>query len=63
MNVPCYDEFLVYTTKDDMLFFMESVIKETGITNSEFLKNKCMEHFGLHYEDVIMDILEEYEYL
>lgn len=63
MHVPYYDEFLVYTTKDDILFFMESVIKESEILNPESVKNKCMEHFGLHYEDVIMDILEEYEYL
>jgi hypothetical protein len=67
MFIPYYDEFLIYTTEDEILEFIES-IKDTGLIigdnglDKEDVINICIEHFGENLHDSIEYIVYEYEF-
>lgn len=54
-----YDEFNIYTNVDDLEIFVENLLTQ-GIELKEEVYNKCLEHFGGDFKDVI-DIFFEYE--
>lgn len=59
MFIPYYDEFLIYTTKDEILEFIESIIKK-GLTCKEDIIDICIENFGKDLKDQIEYIVYEF---
>lgn len=55
-----YDEFLIYTTKDEILEFIESIIKK-GLTRKKYIIDVCIEHFGSNLDVQIKYIVNEFE--
>lgn len=52
MIVPFYDEFCVYTTQEDVEFYVESLIK-SGIETEKDIYHKCIEYFGQDFSRII----------
>jgi hypothetical protein len=61
MFIPYYDEFLIYTTKDDILEFIESLLKK-GLKSQEDIINISIENFGKDLKDQIEYIVYEFEF-
>lgn len=59
MFIPYYDEFLIYTTKDDILEFIESLV-EKGLKSQEDIINITIENFGKDLKDQIEYIVYEF---
>jgi 5-formaminoimidazole-4-carboxamide-1-beta-D-ribofuranosyl 5'-monophosphate synthetase len=59
MFIPYYDEFLIYTTKDDILEFIESLV-EKGLKSQEDITNITIENFGKDLKDQIEYIVYEF---
>jgi hypothetical protein len=59
--IPYYDEFLIYTTEDEILEFIESIIKK-GLTCKEDIIDICIEHFGKNLDVPIKYIVYEFEF-
>lgn len=59
MFIPYYDEFLIYTTKDDILEFIESIV-EKGLKSQEDIINITIENFGEDLKDQIEYIVYEF---
>lgn len=55
MYIPYYDEFLIYTTREEILEFIEELL-ETGISLDEALE-KSKSHFGSDLVQIIEYIL------
>lgn len=58
--IPYYDEFLIYTTEDEILEFIESIIKK-GLTHKDII-DICIEHFGKNLNVPIKYIVYELEF-
>jgi len=58
MFVPCYDEFCVYLTQEDVVYFIENQLNKNENIEKEDLYNKCINHFGNDYESMILEILD-----
>ena len=54
--LPQYDEFGIYTTVDDIRFFVASLF-ETGISSEEEVISNCIEQFGKDNFDLIERVL------
>jgi hypothetical protein len=61
MFIPYYDEFLIYTTKDDILDFIELLL-EKGLKSQEDIINISIENFGKDLKDQIEYIVYEFEF-
>lgn len=58
--IPHYDDFLIYTTEDEILEFIESII-DKGLTCKEDIIDVCIEHFGKNLDVQIKYIVNELE--
>lgn len=55
--VPDYDEFNIYTSLDDVEFYVKHLLKQ-GYENKEEIYTLCLEHFGSEFQD-LLDIFFE----
>jgi hypothetical protein len=62
MYIPDYDEFLIYTTKEEILNFVESLIRN-GINSTEEVLEKSVNHFGGDFYEIIKYIILNDEYI
>jgi hypothetical protein len=62
MYIPDYDEFLIYTTKEEILNFVESLIRN-GIDSIEEVIEKSVNHFGGDFHEIIKYIILNDEYI
>jgi hypothetical protein len=53
-----YDEFNIYNNIEDIENFVKRLIQE-GIEIEEEIYNKCVDHFGLNYKDLIDDFFND----
>ncbi len=60
MYIPDYDEFLIYTTKEEILIFIESLLND-GIDSVEEVLEKSKSHFGENFYETIMSIISDEE--
>lgn len=58
MFVPYYDEFCVYLTQNDVINFIEEKFNEKELVKED-LYDICINHFGISYENLILEVLEE----
>lgn len=58
MIVPHYDEFGIYTTTDDIREYISKLIEE-GFKTEQEVFNKCVDHFGNFFSDVIETVMYE----
>jgi hypothetical protein len=54
--LPQYDEFGIYTTTDDIKFFVDSLF-EGGISSEEEVVSSCLDEFGTENFDLIEKVL------
>jgi hypothetical protein len=54
--LPHYDEFGIYTTKEDINSYVALLI-EQGVSSEEDVFTKCLEYFGNFYIDLIEKVL------
>jgi hypothetical protein len=59
MYVPDYDEFLIYTTKEEILNYIESLIDSREYTMEEVL-GITINNFGKDFSEIIRYLLAEY---
>jgi hypothetical protein len=52
MILKFYDEFGIYTDKEEIENFIESLIKIVE-NNEESIFNQCINHFGQEYSNII----------
>jgi hypothetical protein len=50
--LPQYDEFGIYTTTDDIICYVASLI-EQGVSSEEDVLSKCIDEFGRSHSDLI----------
>jgi hypothetical protein len=53
-----FDEFNIYTNREDVENFIESTISN-GIDSDEKIYTLCLEHFGESFREIINEIFEE----
>jgi hypothetical protein len=50
--IPDYDEFNIYTTIDDVEYYVISLISQ-GFEIKEEIYSLCLNHFGEEFKDII----------
>jgi len=53
-----YDEFGIYTTKEDIETYVENLVN-LGETNDRVVYDKCILLFGEFFSDIINEVLYE----
>jgi len=58
MILKFYDEFGIYTTREEIESFIESMLKN-GETDDKIIFNECVKYFGSDYINTIESVMYE----
>lgn len=56
MFIPHYDEFLIFTTREDIIDYI-NYLRKKGITSKKEIIYICNEHFGKELSDKVREIV------
>jgi hypothetical protein len=59
MIIKDFDEFNIYTNKEDIVSFIESTFNEE-FDNLEEIYTTCIKHFGTEFRGLINEVLDYY---